>query len=74
MGHPTAQLLVAIGGPEEIDDLRQLGLGLVDPGHVVERHPDRVRVHAACLRPAERPQPAQATTAGGRGATHQVPE
>ena len=33
-----AEPAVAVGVLEEVDDLGQLRLGLVDPGHVVERH------------------------------------
>ena len=34
---PAAELAVAVRVLEEVDDLGQLGLGLVDAGHVVER-------------------------------------
>ena len=36
---PRAELRVALGVLEEVDDLDQLVLGLVDPGDVVERDP-----------------------------------
>ena len=51
--HPPAEPLVALRGLEEVDDLGQLGLGLVDPGDVVERDPDLLGIDAARLRAPE---------------------
>jgi hypothetical protein len=42
---PGAQAHVPVRGLQEIHDLLKLGLHLVDPGHVVKRHPDLRRVH-----------------------------
>ena len=77
MGHPPAQLLVALGGLEEVDDLGQLGLGLVDAGHVVKRDPDLLGVDAARLGAPEVAQPAQAARAAGlraAGEQHEQPD
>ena len=41
VGHPAAEPAVAGRVAQEVDDLGQLGLGLVDPGDVLERDPDR---------------------------------
>ncbi len=53
VGHAPAQAPVALGIAQEVDDLRELGLGLVDAGDVVEGHADRLRVHAPRLRAPE---------------------
>ena len=42
-----------VGISQEVDDLGQLGLGLVDPGHVVERDPDLLGVDPPRLRAPE---------------------
>ena len=70
MGHPAAELLIALGVLQEVDDLGQLGLGLVDPGDVVERDLDLLRdrrgapasARSSRARPA-RPRPAFAARA-----------
>ena len=49
MRHPPAQAPVTLGRSKEVDDLRELRLGLVDAGHVGERHADRLRVDPARL-------------------------
>ena len=53
VGHPAAEAPVALGVLEEVDDLGQLGLGLVDPGDVGEGDADRLRVDAPGARAAE---------------------
>ena len=53
VGHAATQPAVALGVAQEVDDLGQLGLGLVDPGHVGERDADRRRVDPARLRATE---------------------
>ena len=45
--HPPAETAVALGGAQEVDDLGQLGLGLVDPGDIGEGDPDLLGVDAA---------------------------
>ena len=65
VGHAPAEAPVALGVLEEVDDLRQLGLGLVDAGDVGEGDADRLRVDAARLRAAEVAERAHA--AAGRG-------
>ncbi len=52
VGHAPAQAPVALGVAQEVDDLRQLGLGLVDAGDVLEGHAD--------LSPGPRAAPASA--------------
>ena len=52
-GIRAAEALVPLGVLQEVDDLGQLGLGLVDPGDVVERHPDLLRVDPPRLRAPE---------------------
>ena len=71
--HPAAQLLIAVGGLEEVDDLGQLGLGLVDPGDVVERDPDLLRDRPAGPGSA-RSSPARPSPRPGRGAAGQEHE
>ena len=66
VGHPAAELLIALGVLEEVDDLRQLRLGLVDPGDVVERHLDLLGIDPARLRAPEVPEPAQPARTGLR--------
>ncbi len=53
VGHAPAQAPVALGVAQEVDDLRQLGLGLVDPGDVLEGDPDRFRIDPPRLRAPE---------------------
>ena len=53
VGHAPAEAAVAVGVSQEVDDLRQFGLGLVDPGDVGEGDADLFRVHAPRLRAAE---------------------
>ena len=62
-GMPAAELEVLVGVLEEVDDLRQLGLGLVDAGHVVERDVLVGALDPAGARAAERHQPAGAAAA-----------
>src|SRR5215208_6324994 len=54
LGDPAAELLVALRGLEEVDDLRQLGLRLVDAGDVAEVDPLLAALDAARFRAAER--------------------
>ena len=63
VGHPPAEAAVALGIAQEVDHLREFGLGLVDPGDVVERDPDLFRVHPARLRFAEVAERAHAAAA-----------
>ena len=65
VGHATAEALVALRVLQEVDDLRQLLLGLVDAGDVGEGDADRLRVDAAGARAAELPQAAEAAAALG---------
>ncbi len=74
MGHPATQARVAARVAEEVDDLGQVGLGFVDPGHVVERDRDLLRVHPPSHRTPEVPEPAQAPTTTSGGAASQEPE
>ena len=67
VGHAPAQASVALGVSQEVDDLRQLGLGLVDPGDVVEGDADRFRIDAPRLRAPEVAERAH-RPAGLRGA------
>ena len=53
-GMRAAELLVPLRVAQEVDDLRQLGFRLVDPGDVGERDPVARRLVAACPRAAER--------------------
>ena len=46
-------LAYLLRGPEEVDDLGELGLGFVDPGDVVERDRDLLWIDAARLGTAE---------------------
>src|SRR6185369_16773483 len=64
---PGAEAHVPVGRLQEVDDLRELGLRLVDPGHVVERDLDRRGVDPPRLRPPEVPEPSEA--AAGPGGT-----
>ena len=64
--HPAAEAAVAVGVLEEVDDLGQLGLGLVDPGDVGEGDADRLRVDAARARAAELAERAHAAAAPWR--------
>ena len=64
--HSTAESLVALGRAEEVDNLGQLGLHLVDPGHIVEGHPDLLRIDSPCLGAAEVSEAAQPSRAGRR--------
>ena len=50
---PAAEPLVAVGVLEVVDDLGQLGLRLVDAGHVGERDVGGAALHAAGARAAE---------------------
>ena len=63
VGHPTTEPLIAVGCLEEVDDLGQLALGLVDPGDVIERHADLLRVDAPGLRATEVAQAAKPSSA-----------
>ncbi len=72
MGHPAAEPGVALGVTQEIDDLGQLGLGLVDPGDVVERHPDLLGIDPPGLGAAEAAQRTHPATR--RGAPRQQDE
>src|SRR4029079_3774729 len=51
-----AEPLVLLGMAQEVDDLRELLLRLVDPGHVGERHPIAARLVALGARAAEAPE------------------
>src|SRR5919106_534405 len=53
LGDAAAQPLVLLGILEEIDDLDQLGLGLVDAGHVVEGRLQLLEVVDLVLAPPE---------------------
>ena len=68
VGDSRAEAHVPIGRLQEVDDLGELGLGLVDSGHVVERDPDLRRVDAPRLRAAEVPEPAEPTAGSGGAA------
>ena len=59
MRHPTAEALVPVRRLQEVDDLGQLVLGLVDPGHVVERDADPLGIDPPRLRAPEATQPAE---------------
>ena len=52
-GHPAAEAAVAVWVAQEVDDLGQLGLGVVDAGHLVEHDPDRRRIDPPGLRASE---------------------
>ena len=69
-GDPAAELLVALGALEEVDDLRQLGLRLVDAGHVGEGDLLLAALDAARLgarrRRRPRPSPRRPRPHGGR--------
>ncbi len=67
MGHAPAQAPVALGVAQEVDDLRQLSLGFVDPGDVLEGDPDRFRIDPPRLRATEVAECAH-RPAGFRGA------
>ena len=67
VGHAPAEAPVALGAAQEVDDLRQLGLGLVDPGDVGEGDADLLRVDPPRLRAPEVAQRAH-RPAGFRGA------
>ena len=64
MRHPAAQPHIAVRGLQEIHDLRQLPLRLVDPGHVVERHPQLRRIHPTRLRAPEIAEPTEPPSTG----------
>ncbi len=74
MGHPSAQLLIPVGGLQKVDDLGQLALGLVDPSDVVEGHADLLGIDPAGLRATEVAERAADPTAPGRGSPHQQHE
>ena len=66
VGHASAKAAVALGITQEVDDFREFGLRLVDPGDVVERDADLFRVHAARLRfPEATERPHAACALGG---------
>ena len=44
MRHPAAETHVAAGRAQEVDDFGELGFGLLDPSHVVERHANLLRI------------------------------
>jgi hypothetical protein len=58
--HPAAQPPVLLRRAQEVDDLAQLGLRVVDPGDVVERRADPLRIGPPRPRAAERAQTAEA--------------
>ncbi len=68
--HPPPETLVAPWIAQKVDDLGQLRLGLVNPGHIVEHHPDRRRIDPSGLRATERTQRSHATAAP-RGPTRE---
>src|ERR1700694_3935872 len=47
------ETFIALRGAEEIDDLGQLGLRLVDPGYVLERDTDLLRIDPTRVRATE---------------------
>jgi hypothetical protein len=51
--HPPAEARVARRIAQKVDDLRQLGFGLVDACHVSERDGDALSIDEACARAAE---------------------
>ena len=66
--HAAAEPAVAVGVAQEVDDLREFGLRLVDPRHVVEGHTDRLRVdpfRARAPEVAERARRAASRRASG---------
>ena len=71
VGHSPPQTLVPLGRAQEVDDLGQLALGVIDPGHIAERHADLVRIDPASLGAAK---PAQRTHPAGRRPAGQQPE
>ena len=73
VGHPPAEAPVAVGVAQEVDDLGQLGLGLVDPGDVVERDADLLGIDPARLRAAEVAERAH-PAAAARGAPREQHE
>ena len=54
--HPPPETFVALGAAQEVDDLGQLGLGLVDPGDIVEGDADLLGIDATRLGAAEIPE------------------
>ena len=73
VGHAPAEAPVALGVAQEVDDLRELGLGLVDPRDVLEGDADLLRVHPPRLRAPEVAQRAH-RPAGFRGAAREQHE
>ncbi len=69
MRHATPEPDVTVRRSQEVDDLGQLALRLVDPGDVVERHADLLRIDPARLRApevAEAAEPARPACAAAR--------
>jgi hypothetical protein len=58
--HPAAQPPILLRRAQEVDDLAQLGLRVVDPGDVVERRADPLRIGPPRPGAAERAQTAEA--------------
>ncbi len=69
MWHAPAEAPVALGITQEVDNLRELGLGLVDARHIVEGDADLLGIDAPCLGAAEVAERAHApTTCASRAA------